>query len=730
VTSKVVVLDLCGMTPDEAIQSAGALLADRSVPDLSRLLVTADTALLPAHGAAFEQLLTSGRLHQLVCVAVGPPAIKGRILIPGSISAGRGSAVLWVGDRLGIDWPMSVAADPLMRPDSVPNGLQLLTEVLSADEVYERVQQLADQIPNGVACPGLRLAEPEVDEESFAEAIAEAIGRLLEPRGSGGPDSSEPFAKLHEDSSAHQRLTEDGELARARQRCVFAVGQAAAAGDAVHSVAFVVGSGRPVQAARERVVAVGQALSIVRDLVAELTENLPSASEMTERQRERLRKAGFSLAEKASAWDQPGAVSGSDAETSPRAAVLEVVTRALRDGEALPDVCERLAATESLLRPAGGAVQRARLDQQCPPRLLDELLKPQEFPPPEQWLPPAGALVGVLAGLAGLVAGLVGALVWTALVGLTVLRSARPPGSDGRSLILNMLGAVAGAAAGWGISRSARPAEPVALAAALLALVIAVSVVVLSWRARAQDWRRTLSTAQAAEAAESLAEQAIASVGRAGSANRARLEAVARARITLSGVGNKLLENADRSRGSGAAHERAPQSVRLSYALSPGLVDLVLAVLSAMPAQSVTDGESDYVRAQAKTTELIGVWDKHAREHGSAEPPPFAMHGGYDVGSWDDVSIDMIKTAVGGDPRDVMWQLCQPGDLPMLDLGGEPLTVPFAPRPARRALAGALPPDTAETLSGHHAGLLRLVPLKLAGVTASWSVSSGQVPPQ
>jgi hypothetical protein len=728
VTGKVVVLDLCGMTPDEAIESVGALLADRSVPDLSRLLVTADTALLPAHGAAFEQLLTSGRLHQLVCVAVGPPTTRGRILVPGSISAGRGSAVLWAADKLGIDWRMSAAADPLMRPDSAPNALQLLTDVLSADEVYERVRQLADRIPNGVACPGLRLAESHVDEESFAEALAEAIGRMLEPRDTGGPGFAEPFAQLHEDGSADQRLREEGDLARARQRCVFAAGQAAAAADAVRDVAFVVGSGRPVQAARERVVAMGQALSGVRDLVAELLENLPSASEMTEQQRERLRKAGFTLAEKAAARDQPGALPGSDAETSPHAAVLEVVTGALRDGEPLPEVCERLAATEGLLRPAGGAVQLARLDQQCPPRLLDELLRPQQFPPTEQWLPLAGALVGVLAGLAGLAAGLAAVLVWTALVGLTVLKSARSPGSDRRSLIVNVLGVVAGAAVGWGISGSAHPAEPVALTAALLALVLAVSVVVFSWRARARNWRRTLPTAPATEAAEALVEQAIASIGRARSANRARLEAVARARIILSGVANDLLAHANRS--SGAAHGRTRQSARLSYALSPGLVDLVLAVLSAHSAQSIADGESNYVRAQAKTAELISVWDKHAQEHGSAEPPPFATHGEYDAGSWDEMSRETIKAAVCGDPRDVMWQLCQPGDLPMLDLGGELLTVPFAPRPARRALAGALPPDTEETSSGHHAGLLRLVPLKLAGVTASWSASSEQVPPQ
>jgi hypothetical protein len=726
VTGNVVVLDLCGMTADEAVRSAGALLADRSVPDLGHLLVLADTALLITYAAAFEQLLTSGRLHQLICVAAGPPATRGQILVPGSISSGRGSAVLWAGDKFGIDWPVSAVADPLIHADNAPDGLQVLTEVLSDDAVYERVRQLADRIPNGVACPGLRLAEPQADGEVFAEALGDAIDRMLSPPAADGADSAEPFAGLDEDSSAVQRIREDGDLARAQQRCLFAVGQAAAAADAVQSVAFVVGSGRPVQAARERVVAVGQALSGVRDLVAKLLADSPSGSEMTERQRERLRTAGFVLAENVSR-DQSGAAQGSTAETNPRTAVLEVVTAALRDGEALPMVCERLAATEVLLRPAGGAVQLARLDEQCPVRLQDELLEPQQFPPPEQWLPLVGALVGLLAGLAGPVLGVAGVLGWTALVGMMVLRSARPTGADRRSVLVNMLGAGAGAAAGWGISRSAHPAEPATLAAPLLAVVIAVSAVVLSWRARAREWRRALPTAQAAAAAEALTQIAKVGVSRAGPAHRSRIEAIARTRIALSGVGNELLETAARSSG---AQQRAPQSGRLSYALAPSLVDLVLAVLSAQPTRSAADGESDYVRAQAKALELIGIWDKHAHERGPAEPPPFATHRDYEVGSWDEASHEAVKAAVSEDPRDVMWQLCQPGDLPMLDLSGELLTVPFAPRSARRALAGALPPDTEETLSGHHAGLLRLVPLKLAGVATSWSVSSEQGPPQ
>ena len=87
---------------------------------------------------------------------------------------------------------------------------------------------------------------------------------------------------------------------------------------------------------------------------------------------------------------------------------------------------------------------------------------------------------------------------------------------------------------------------------------------------------------------------------------------------------------------------------------------------------------------------------------------------------------DTIRTAIGSDPRDVMWQLCLPMQLAMLDVGGYLPTVPFAPRIMRQARSVVARTDTAWTTSGQLAGLLRLVPIRLAAVATSWTINDGQ----
>ena len=121
----VVQLRLSGKSPDEAIRAAREVVDDRSVPDLSHLLVVNDTAALWWHAEAFGHLLASGRVPYLVCLAVGPPAQRGRIWIPGNIGPGQGSAILWVGDQSGVEWPVAASAVPQVRPESGPNGVEL-----------------------------------------------------------------------------------------------------------------------------------------------------------------------------------------------------------------------------------------------------------------------------------------------------------------------------------------------------------------------------------------------------------------------------------------------------------------------------------------------------------------------------------------------------------------------------------------------------------------------------
>lgn len=83
-----------------------------------------------------------------------------------------------------------------------------------------------------------------------------------------------------------------------------------------------------------------------------------------------------------------------------------------------------------------------------------------------------------------------------------------------------------------------------------------------------------------------------------------------------------------------------------------------------------------------------------------------------------------MTSAATHDPAEVMWQLCAPGDLTMLEAHGRTAVVAFAPRIARQALSGVLPTDTVWTSSGQRAGLLRLVPLRAGSVTVNWSADA------
>ena len=83
-----------------------------------------------------------------------------------------------------------------------------------------------------------------------------------------------------------------------------------------------------------------------------------------------------------------------------------------------------------------------------------------------------------------------------------------------------------------------------------------------------------------------------------------------------------------------------------------------------------------------------------------------------------------MESVLGSSPHDAMWQMCTPRDLVMLSVDGEPPTLPFAPQIAQPVLLESAPAKTEWTTSGHRAGLLRLIPIRLAGVSTNLLPSS------
>jgi len=177
-------LRLSGLDSGEAEQAASTLLDLGTGPrDLRNLLVLDDTALVVEHGPAYLRLDTAARVEHMLCVAVGPRNGKGKALwLPGNLGGTQGSPVLWVSDPSGIDWRMAAATIAIGHLPGKVNGLDLLVELLSVEDVFMRVHEaLAGRVPRRVANPGLRLAGTDDEAATFAAALATAIRRLSDP---------------------------------------------------------------------------------------------------------------------------------------------------------------------------------------------------------------------------------------------------------------------------------------------------------------------------------------------------------------------------------------------------------------------------------------------------------------------------------------------------------------------------------------------------------------------
>ena len=366
---------------------------------------------------------------------------------------------------------------------------------------------------------------------------------------------------------------------------------------------------------------------------------------------------------------------GSVGTNSERSAVYGAIAEAVRSGDTLPRVIRRLSLTASALDSGGSSSYLAEVDQVCPALVVRRFTEPPSPPRPWRWwLSAAGAFAAALGALAA---------------------------------SLNII---------------------VGVAVGVLAMVITLAAALWLWRAHVSAWRRHLALEEAVHSADALADLVIAIASREWANGHVTFDEVTRARIVLDGVTRQLTEHADIA-GDPGRGARASRAARLSQGLIPGLQDLVLAVLAAGSATASVGGHATFEQARTKTTELVMDWAKYVGKHGALARPPFATFTPNDVSYADEGEIAEIVEAVQHDPREVMWQLCAPGDLSALDVASALQIVAFAPRLTRQPLAGVLPPDTVWTSSGLHAGLLRLVPLRAGIVSPSWTADDQYVEP-
>jgi hypothetical protein len=624
----VVILRLRGLDVTAAMNAANQLLADRDTyPYLDRTLVLDDTRALVSHAGVFQSLLSSRRLEHVLCVGVGPrdpnsrghalehdPMESHRIRIPPTISSGQGSAVLWVSDPRGIDCRLSAAANADGHTGSPVDGLDCLVDVLSADDVYDKVLTLVGGLRDGVASPGLHLADGDDEAAAFPAALAMAIARIT-GAGSGAAAGAEtPFASLYPGATGLASLVPDGELASFRDRV-------AGAAAAISAVAAKSPGGLFRKAAPDiqgDVVAIGSDLRAFHDRVVLLFTEAQAAGELTRAQRAAVAAAGVRLpipigrANSRGRADQPG---------PDPSLVRWSVAEATRNGDTLPRVMRRLNLTAQQLKQVGSAAYLSEVDKICPAGLLSRLASPAERP---------------------------------------------------------------------------------------------------SGRAAAEEWRRRLGLAEAATAAENLAALVATVATREWSGIAAVADEVSRTRIALDGISKKLADHAATVTAPAVSGARAARRARLADALTPILYDLVDTVIAAESAGPSSGGQEAFERAQDKTAGLITEWGRHAAEHGATSRPSFAVSTVHDhMYAGDDVAT--LRETLLHDPVQRMWQLCEPGDLGVLDVTQAPRVVAFASRMDKDALGGNLPDDMTWTASGSHAGLLRLVPLRPGTVRADWA---------
>ncbi|MEO5878370.1 MAG: hypothetical protein ABIS86_10115 [Streptosporangiaceae bacterium] len=715
---RVVLLDLRDQQTDRAYEAVLELLANTDEPDLTRLLVVEHAASVALHRQAFEQLLTARRVDSLLCVVIGPPAEDGgAISMPASIAAGQSSGVLWVLDPAGIDWPLRASAAAVRREEAAGpgNGLRRLLDVLQIAEVFDRASRLAAAVPGGVSCPGLWLAGEQSDQSEFLLALVAVTERLLDEAGGGLLPDREDLGPLPVPAGSVK--LGNGPVATAFRQCRQSVESTI---DLVSSLPESDHLLAPASPARDLVIEVGFRLAELRGGVEHLLASAPGSGELTSSQQRAVAAQGVVLPP----------LEDFDAGRI-RAAMTRYVHEGLNREISLPRMSADLRDLTRELERTGADRHTVVIERACPEELLARLKDPPPFPAPQPWSPVAGAATGLLAGLGplGLISGATAAVLWTALVALTLLkgpggRVTDHPGQLGGNAVGAVVGAVGGAAL---VTGTALPTAAWAVAL-LAALVLAGVSVTRSWQHRAAHWVAETGLGSAAQAMNDLMAVVSRAAGEwAGSTARINTaDAVSRARAAIDGVAEELREYAAALRIDFDGPRRHTGSMSdFGTSVSRHCGGLVLTALEPRWKEISADEPKVHGQlARSRTAELLRGWEQHVEMYGPLEPPEFARDLRQEQPPETAVTADLtvLVQAAAYDSDDVMWQLCAASHLSLLDVGrGRPATVRFAPQSAQAVPGSGLPSDTAWIPTSGAAGVLRLVPVRTGLITWGWT---------
>jgi len=486
-------VDISELQRDAVASMSGAI-------SVGRVLIVDDVANVAKRGEAIDRILTSPSTRSVVVLLTGEPQEPGVVAeVPAALIDRPNVVMLWVGDTRGIQWQANRrTAATLVNDPEDPQGdghWQALFDAMLIPTVFDRVAESIKAGRSSCASPGIALVR------ASAGALGPALSGLVE--GAVRALAADPVSAFQETKPASlepllgtarpaiQPLSPDGQLHRERGQARQALDTAEQAlADLQVRPVGVVGFGP----ALERVHALGAALTALGRSAAETIGGVEPRDGIDLPEAELLQRAGVDLSGSESAE-----MLARDASDDLRSAALShlATTGSLTATE---QVLRHLAAQA---RPADATTIRNMLSRAglvtVGKRLSEVGNTPVHVPPVALlfWIA-IGALGVVDRHLFTMVMVVLGVIAGTAAtLAFAGRQSGTPRREEGTSVILRRAGVLSSVGSLVAVVTPLSTGFPGRTVAAILAFVLAGTVVQLVRRETYNRWRTQVELTEA-----------------------------------------------------------------------------------------------------------------------------------------------------------------------------------------------------------------------------------------